>query len=59
MQPGMDADFVVLSGDPLAVGTLVEQTWVDGERAYARKTWQNPGSGEPAYAPRNEASNVR
>ena len=38
LQPGMDADFVVLSGDPLAVGTLVEQTWVDGERAYARKT---------------------
>ncbi|MBM3973772.1 MAG: amidohydrolase family protein [Planctomycetes bacterium] len=37
LQPGKDADFIVLSGDPLAVGTLVEQTWVDGERAYARK----------------------
>lgn len=36
LQPGKDADFLVLSGDPLAVGTLVEQTWVDGERAYAR-----------------------
>ena len=35
---GKDADFVVLSGEPLAVGTMVEQTWVDGERAYARKT---------------------
>ncbi|MFY9344237.1 MAG: amidohydrolase family protein [Planctomycetota bacterium] len=35
--PGKDADFVVLSGEPLAVGTMVEQTWVDGERVYARK----------------------
>lgn len=35
--PGKDADFVVLSGDPLAVGTLVEQTWVDGVRVFARK----------------------
>ncbi len=34
---GMDADFVVLSGEPLAVGTMVEQTWIDGNRVYARK----------------------
>ncbi len=38
LQPGKDADFVVLSGEPLAVGTMVEQTWIDGTRAYARKT---------------------
>lgn len=35
---GKDADFVVLSGEPLAVGTMVEATWIDGRRAYARKT---------------------
>ena len=35
---GKDADFLVLSGEPLAIGTMVEQTWVDGDRAYARKT---------------------
>lgn len=35
---GKDADFVVLSGDPLAVGTMVEATWIDGRRAWARKT---------------------
>ena len=33
---GKDADFVVLSGEPLAVGTMVEQTWIDGTRVYAR-----------------------
>ncbi|MCR9248350.1 MAG: amidohydrolase family protein [bacterium] len=34
---GRDADFVILSGDPLAVGTMVESTWVAGERAWQRK----------------------
>ncbi len=38
LAPGKDADFVVLSGAPFAVGTMVEQTWVDGVRAWARKT---------------------
>jgi imidazolonepropionase-like amidohydrolase len=38
LKPGKDADFVVLSGEPFAVGTMVEQTWVDGVRAWTRKT---------------------
>lgn len=38
LAPGKDADFVVLSGEPLAVGTMVEQTWIDGTRAWARAT---------------------
>ncbi|MBL9076759.1 MAG: amidohydrolase family protein [Planctomycetes bacterium] len=38
LQPGKDADFLVLSGDPLAVGTMVEQTWIDGRREFLRKT---------------------
>ncbi len=40
LAPGKDADFLVLSGDPLAVGTMVEATWIDGTRAYARSTEQ-------------------
>lgn len=35
---GRDADFLVLSGEPLATGTMVEQTYVDGRLAYARQS---------------------
>jgi len=34
LEPGKDADFVVLSGDPFSVYTRVEQTWVEGERVF-------------------------
>lgn len=33
---GKDADFLILSGDPLSVYTLVEQTWVEGLKVYDR-----------------------
>ena len=33
---GKDADFLVLSGDPLSVYTKVEQTWVEGRRVFDR-----------------------
>ncbi|MDP6928678.1 MAG: amidohydrolase family protein [Planctomycetota bacterium] len=36
LEPGKDADFLILSGDPLAIGTLVEKTFVDGRLAYER-----------------------
>jgi imidazolonepropionase-like amidohydrolase len=36
LAPGKDADFVVLSGDPFSVWTLVEETWVDGRRVFSR-----------------------
>lgn len=36
LQAGKDADFIVLSGDPLSVYTHVEQTWVEGARVYDR-----------------------
>lgn len=35
---GKDADFVVLSGDPLAIGSMVEATYIDGREVYARQT---------------------
>ena len=34
LEPGKDADFIVLSGDPLSVYTQVEQTFVEGQRVF-------------------------
>ncbi|MCS7083197.1 MAG: amidohydrolase family protein [Bacteroidetes bacterium] len=36
LDPGKDADFVVLSGDPFSVYTHVEQTWIDGQKVFDR-----------------------
>ena len=36
LEAGKDADFVVLSGDPLSVYATVEQTWVEGRLIYDR-----------------------
>ncbi len=36
LKPGKDADFLLLSGDPLSVYTHVEQTWVEGARVFDR-----------------------
>jgi imidazolonepropionase-like amidohydrolase len=36
LEPGKDADFVVLSGDPFSVYTKVLQTYVDGENVFDR-----------------------
>ncbi|MFP4227285.1 MAG: amidohydrolase family protein [Salinivenus sp.] len=36
LERGKDADFVVLSGDPLSVYTKVQQTWVEGEKVFDR-----------------------
>lgn len=34
LEAGKDADFIVLSGDPLSVYTRIEQTWVDGAKVF-------------------------
>jgi imidazolonepropionase-like amidohydrolase len=34
LAPGKDADFIVLSGDPLSVYTRVEQTWIEGRTVF-------------------------
>ena len=31
---GKDADFIVLSGDPLSIYTRVESTWIEGEKVF-------------------------
>ncbi|MAB81805.1 MAG: hypothetical protein CMJ89_20915, partial [Planctomycetes bacterium] len=36
LEQGKDADLAVLSGEPFAVGTMVEDTYVDGELVYHR-----------------------
>jgi imidazolonepropionase-like amidohydrolase len=34
LEPGKDADFVILSGDPFSVYTRVQQTWVEGIKRF-------------------------
>jgi imidazolonepropionase-like amidohydrolase len=34
LEAGKDADFVVLTGEPLSVYTRVEETWVEGHRVF-------------------------
>jgi imidazolonepropionase-like amidohydrolase len=36
LEPGKDADFLVLSGDPLSVYTHVLETWVEGTKLFDR-----------------------
>jgi len=36
LEAGKDADFIVLSGDPLSVYTHVEQTWIEGVKVFDR-----------------------
>jgi imidazolonepropionase-like amidohydrolase len=36
LEAGKDADFIILSGDPLSVYTKVLQTWVEGEKVFDR-----------------------
>jgi imidazolonepropionase-like amidohydrolase len=34
LEPGKDADFIILSGDPFSVYTRVLQTWVEGQKRF-------------------------
>ncbi|MFM9024324.1 MAG: amidohydrolase family protein [Planctomycetaceae bacterium] len=36
LEPGKDADLVILSGDPLALRTKVLETWVEGRKVFDR-----------------------
>ncbi len=36
LEPGKDADFLVLDGDPFSVYTKVLETWVEGRRVFDR-----------------------
>jgi cytosine/adenosine deaminase-related metal-dependent hydrolase len=36
LEQGKDADFIILSGDPLSVYTHVLETWVEGKKVFDR-----------------------
>jgi imidazolonepropionase-like amidohydrolase len=57
LEPGKDADFVVLSGDPFSVYTHVLETWVEGRLVFDRTRPEDrlhaiggPGAGQPRSA---------
>jgi imidazolonepropionase-like amidohydrolase len=57
LEPGKDADFIVLSGDPLSVYTHVLETWVEGVKVFDRaeekdRLWATGGygAGQPRAA---------
>ena len=41
LEPGKDADFVILNGPPLDFDSLVEQVFIDGEEVFNRSTGDN------------------
>lgn len=50
LEPGKDADFILLSGDPFSVYTHVLETWVDGVKVFDRaepkdRLWSTGGYG--------------
>lgn len=56
LEAGKDADFVILSGDPLSNQTQLEQTWVEGVKVFDRQTEAGRltstggvGAGEPMF----------
>jgi len=38
LEPGKDADFLILNGHPLEIETLVEQVFIEGRQVYNRST---------------------
>ncbi|SDR95406.1 amidohydrolase family protein [Opitutus sp. GAS368] len=57
LEPGKDADFILLSGDPLSVYTHVEETWVEGKKVFDRSRPEDhlyavggPGAGDSRRA---------
>lgn len=58
LEAGKDADFILLSGDPLSVYTQVEQTWIEGRKVFdladpQDRLWAlgGPGAGDPRRQP--------
>ncbi|MDZ7773608.1 MAG: amidohydrolase family protein [Balneolaceae bacterium] len=49
LEAGKDADFIVLSGDPLSVYTHVEQTWVEGVKRFDRSDPDQRGYATGGY----------
>jgi imidazolonepropionase-like amidohydrolase len=63
LEPGKDADFVVLSGKPFSVYTKVQQTWIDGKKVFDAadpkdRPYRDGGWNLPAGEAAPETSNV-
>jgi predicted amidohydrolase YtcJ len=64
LAPGMRADFLILDRDPMMAsaaalrGTQVLETWINGERVYAKKPAAAPG-GSAAAGDLNRSSAIR
>jgi imidazolonepropionase-like amidohydrolase len=59
LEAGKDADFIVLSGDPLSVYTHVEQTWVEGTKVFDRANAEDRKVATGGYgALRDEATDL-
>jgi imidazolonepropionase-like amidohydrolase len=49
LQAGKDADFILLSGEPLSVYTKVLETWVEGTRVFDRENAKDRLYAEGGY----------
>ena len=54
LTPGKDADFIILSGDPLSVYTHIHETWIDGVRVYDRSNPDDRKFATGAYGASND-----
>jgi len=54
LAPGKDADFIILSGDPLSVYTHVQETWIDGQRVFDRSNKEDRKYATGGYGASND-----
>ncbi|HSR68808.1 MAG TPA: amidohydrolase family protein [Acidobacteriota bacterium] len=57
LEPGKDADFIILDGDPLSVYSKVRQTWVDGVKVFDRDDPQDRLYAVGGYGASNDQAN--
>lgn len=49
LEAGKDADFIILSGDPLSVYTNVEETWIEGQNVFNIRIPEDRAIAKGAY----------
>jgi imidazolonepropionase-like amidohydrolase len=49
LEPGKDADFILLTGNPLSTYTHVQQTWVEGVKVFDRENPEDLLSAQGGY----------
>ncbi|MEX0342332.1 MAG: amidohydrolase family protein [Erythrobacter sp.] len=53
LEPGKDADFLILDGDPLSVYTDLMETWIEGQKLFDRTTEEGRLLAEGGYGAGN------